>query len=51
VKAVEGGMARRYRKALPVPLVAKPSDAWLQGPFDSEILVTHNSSLISLNLA
>jgi hypothetical protein len=50
-KAVEGGMEWRYGRALPVPLVARPSDAWLRGPFDLEILATNNSSLITLSLA
>jgi hypothetical protein len=45
-KAVEGGKAGWYAQVLPVP-----SDAWLRGLFDLEILATRNSSLISLNLA
>jgi hypothetical protein len=50
-KAVEGGTAGWYMRALPVPVVARPSNAWLRGLFDFEILATCNSSLISLNLA
>jgi hypothetical protein len=50
-KAVEGGTARRYGRALPVLVVARPSYSWLRGLIDLGILVTHNFSLISLDLA
>jgi hypothetical protein len=50
-KAVEGGTARRYGWALPILVVATPSYAWLRGLIDLGILVTHNFSLISLDLA
>jgi hypothetical protein len=33
-KVVEGGTTAWYGRALPVPVVAKPFDSWLRGPFD-----------------
>jgi hypothetical protein len=50
MEAVAGGTAAWYGCALPVPLVAKPSGAWLCGLFDSGILATCKSSLLALIL-
>jgi hypothetical protein len=51
MEAVVAGMAARYGRALPVPLLAKASLAWIRGLFDLGILATRKSSLISLNFA
>jgi hypothetical protein len=41
-KAVEGRTAGWHGQALLVPVVARPSGAWLCGLFDLEILATRN---------
>jgi hypothetical protein len=49
-KALEGGTAGWYGQALPVPLVARPSEACLQDLFDLGLLETRDSSSICLIL-
>jgi hypothetical protein len=51
MEAVVASMDARYERALPVPLLAKASVAWMRGLFDLGILATPKSSLISLNFA
>jgi hypothetical protein len=44
-----GGMGARYGRALPIPVLTRPFDAWLRGLFDLRELATHKFSLIILN--
>jgi hypothetical protein len=45
-KMVVGGMGARYGRALPIPVLTRPFDAWLRGLFDLRELATHKFSLI-----
>jgi hypothetical protein len=50
-EAAAGGTAAQYGRALPIPVLARASDAWLRGLFDLRELVACKSSLISLNFS